>query len=373
MSWTVVSLTLRWSLGWWLGGRMPTLGRAAPLSRPPLSKQPTIVVVVPARNEASALPALLQSLSRQSTAPARVVVVDDQSADATAEIAARAGAMVLRPGPPPPGWLGKPWCCAQGAASTSSDVLVFVDADTTLAPDALERLAPLVLHDGGLVSVAPYQETQRGYEYASALMNLVAFMGIGASSCAPRARVTGAFGPCLSMRRDAYERIGGHASVRGEVLDDMALARRCREAGLAVRCLAGGSLVRYRMYPDGVEQLVEGWTKNFAAGARSTPAGRALAIGAWMSALIEAGWWTVVGGIGSMHGSIDFPVIHATFYLAFAAQLWVMLRAIGSFSVAATVHPLLTLAFLAVCVKSAWLWRRGQVTWKGRTIAVRLP
>lgn len=368
MSWTFLSLSLRWMLGWWLGGRMPTLPAGSPRRRAPV---PAVSVIVPARNEAASLPALLRSLSRQSLTPASVTVVDDQSSDATAEIARNSGVAVVQPGPPPPGWLGKPWSCAHGAACASGDVLVFVDADTTLAPETLERLAPLALESGGLVSIAPYHETRWGYEWASALMNLVALMGTGASSVAPGAPITGAFGPCVCLSRKTYERIGGHSAVRDEVLDDMALARRCREAEVPVRCLTGGSLVRYRMYPAGLAQLVEGWSKNFASGAGETPPWRLLAIAAWMSGLIEAGWWSIFGGLAAAHGAGPFPLVHAVFAVAFALQLWMMLRVIGNFSAAALVHPLLTLAFLLLCANSARFWIRGQATWKGRTVVVR--
>ncbi|MCC7123434.1 MAG: glycosyltransferase family 2 protein [Acidobacteria bacterium] len=374
MTWTLLLLSLRWLCGWWIGGRFPTLAAAAATTaRASVSRDASVSVVIPARDEARVLPPLLASLFAQRRQPLDVIVVDDESSDDTAAVAAAMGATVIQPGPPADGWLGKPWACAQGAAQARGDVLVFIDADTTLAPNALDHLVPLVLDSGGLVSVAPYHATRLRYEWASALMNLVAVMGTGASSVWPRATITGAFGPCLAMTRAVYDAIDGHRGVRGDVLEDMAIAQRMRAFGLPVRCVAGGTSVQYRMYPDGPTQLIEGWSKNFASGARHTPMARLLMIVAWMSGLIEAGWLTVIGVTASFVGPTPFPVVHVIFHVLFAVQLWMLLRRIGNFHAASLVHPLLTLAFLLLCANSVRLAWRGRVTWKGRTITANAP
>jgi 4,4'-diaponeurosporenoate glycosyltransferase len=327
-----------------------------------------VSVIVPARDEAGPLPALLESLTRQSRRPHEVIVVDDQSDDGTSAVAVAAGAMVIRADGRPDGWLGKPWACRCGAAVATGDLLVFLDADTVAAPEFMDRLQPMVEAAGGLVSVAPFHQTRQPYEQASALFNLVAIMGVGTSSMRRRARVAGAFGPCLAMRKDDYAAIGGHAAVRGEVLDDLALARAFERHGLPVTNLGGGTLFRYRMYPGGVSQLVEGWSKNFAAGAGRTPPIRLLAIVAWLSGLIEAGWWTVAGAAGATVGDAPVPWRHAAFYVLFAWQLSCVLRRIGSFTPAAWLHPLAGAAFLGICARSVLARIRGEVTWKGRRI-----
>jgi 4,4'-diaponeurosporenoate glycosyltransferase len=367
----LATLALRWFAGWYLGGRAPTLHGAARSHDTHAADGSTrISVVIPARNEAASLPALLRSLSAQTCEPAQVIVVDDQSTDATATIAEAAGATVLRSTAIPEGWIGKPWACAQGAAIATGDVLVFLDADTVASPDFLRRLTLLVRNSRGLVSVAPYHEVRRPYELASALFNLVALMGVGASSLRSNARMIGAFGPCIAMRADDYSTIGGHAGVRCDVLEDMALARACSEHGLPVLNVVGGQDLKYRMYPRGFSQLVEGWSKNFAAGARSTPVLRMLAIVAWMSGLIESGLVTSVGIVSMFGGGAGMSWPHALFYVLFALQLWSMLRRLGNLGAVAIVHPVAVVAFLGICAHSAILQRRGAVTWKERTIAI---
>lgn len=294
----------------------------------------------------------------QSLTPLEIIVVDDHSIDATREIASRAGVVVLAAKPLPPGWLGKPWACAQGAAVASGDVLVFLDADTVAGEDLLARLVFALEPSPGVVSVAPYHHTEHAYESASALFNLVALMGVGATSINRRARVSGAFGPCIAFRVDDYARVGGHRAVRAEVLEDVALAQACAQHSIPVRNVAGSTDLRYRMYPDGLVQLVEGWSKNFAAGARGTPPLRLVAIVAWLSGMIEVGLLTLV----------SWP--HALFYLLYAFQLKWMLRRIGNFSAIAWLHPAAVLALLGISLRSAWLQRRGSVTWKGRVIPI---
>ena len=99
---------------------------------------PTVSVIIPARNEEATLPAILASL--RALPLVEVVVVDDSSVDGTAAVALSGGATVLTASPPPPGWTGKARACQLGADAASGDLLLFLDADTVLAPDALEGL-----------------------------------------------------------------------------------------------------------------------------------------------------------------------------------------------------------------------------------------
>jgi 4,4'-diaponeurosporenoate glycosyltransferase len=354
----VVSLAARWLAGWYLGGRQTTLAAVTRGINQRARAKASVSVVIPARNEERSLPALLRSLRVQSAPPLEIIVVDDHSSDGTREVAARAGALVLTSKELPSRWLGKPWACAQGAAVASGDILVFLDADTVAGEDLLASLVAAIERARGLVSVAPYHYTERCYESGSALFNLVAMMGVGATSLNQRARVTGAFGPCIAMRVPDYAAVGGHRAVRNEVLDDVMLARACAQQGIPVLNVAGGNDLRYRMYPEGAAQLVEGWSKNFAAGAGGTPVVRLAAIVAWISGLIEAGLMAV------------FSWPHALFYALYAVQLKIMLRRIGNFSNIAWLHPVAALTFVAICLRSALLHARGTVKWKGRAIAV---
>ncbi|MGQ0615704.1 MAG: glycosyltransferase [Acidimicrobiia bacterium] len=363
----LVSLVVRLLAGCWLlwAVRRPAdHGEGA--SRPPCS------IVVPARDEAGTLPALLRSVVPQLAAGDELVVVDDHSGDATATVAAAGGATVVPAPELPPGWTGKAWACWTGAAAARGDVLVFLDADVTMAAGGLGRA--LAEHrdrcPDGLLSVQPYHVTVKPYERASALFNVVAMMGTDAftprgDAVAPR----GAFGPCLVTTRDAYEVAGGHEAVRSSVLDDVALSQRYIAAGRHVVCRGGRGTVSFRMYPRGWRQLLEGWSKNLAGGAGATRVPTTLLVVAWVSLLIQAAWWAV-GYALTGDGPGSGPWFTVTAYGAVVAQLAWMLRRVGRFGpITPLLFPLPLVAFLFIFTRSVYLTVvRRKVTWKGRAI-----
>jgi 4,4'-diaponeurosporenoate glycosyltransferase len=333
---------LGWLAGLLLLARLPAPGRKRSATRPS--------VVVPARDEEARLPALLASLARSEPAPLEVLVVDDGSRDATAAVARAAGATVIAAPPLPPGWTGKCWACAQGAERARGEVIVFLDADVTLAPDALGRVVAEVEERGGLVSVQPYHRVERAYERLSAFFNLVALMGVDAFG-ARRGRLppTGAFGALLAVARAEYVARGGHGAVRGEVLEDVALSRRFDRVTL----FAGREVAAFRMYPGGMAELVEGWTKNIAQGAARTRPSTTFLVSLWITGAFTA-------------------LLHPATWAAYAAQLFWMLRGAGSFGArTALLYPVPLAAFVVLFARSAFLaFARREVRWKGRRLPV---
>jgi 4,4'-diaponeurosporenoate glycosyltransferase len=341
---SLVWFVLGWVCGWLLLARRPSL--------PPVAaSRPAVAVVVPARDEAASLPHLLATVVPQLRPGDELVVVDDHSADATAALAADAGATVLAAPELPAGWAGKCWAVSCGVAATTAPVLVLVDADVRLGADALDRLVPLAVAEGGLVSVQPWHRTRRPYEQASLVCNLVGPMGSGAFEAWGRpGRSAMAFGPVLVTTRTAYDAVGGHAhpAVRDRVAEDLALARRFGGATV----LLDRRLAEFRMYPGGFGQLLEGWTKNLAAGASAVPSWRFVLVAAWLTSL-AGGWLT-----------------HPVAYGASALQLVVLGRRVGRFGVlSALVHPVWTAVFLVVFVRSTVRRVTGRpVRWRGRSL-----
>jgi 4,4'-diaponeurosporenoate glycosyltransferase len=284
-----------------------------------------------------------------------LVVVDDDSTDDTARLARAGGARVVSTGgAPPAGWTGKCWACHTGAAATDAPLLLFLDADVTLAPGAVERLVAAVQHDGGLVSVQPWHRTRRAYEQCSLPFNLVAVMGTGV--CSPWAgsvRGRFAYGPVLATSRDDYEEAGGHAapSVRGSVVEDIALARRY-EGRVTVGL--GRALAEFRMYPGGLGQLIGGWRKNIAAGAGAAP---------WWAVALTVGWlWSVIGA----------PATGWAWWASSAAQLAWFGRRVGRWHpLAYVVAPVLVVLFLIVLAWSVLSRWRGATQWRGRAVPLR--
>lgn len=325
----------------------------------------SVSVVVPARDEAHNLPRLLSSLQGQTVAPLEVVVVDDGSTDATAAVAADHGAVVVATEPLPAGWAGKPWACATGVDAARGTVLLLLDADTSLSSDGVARLsaAHCALVPDGLLSVQPFHETERAYEQLSAFPNVVSMLASGTAALRPARSPGVAFGPCLVTSADALAAVGGFAAVAGQSIEDIALARAYQGDDRPVRCLGGGDVVRFRMYPDGWRSLVEGWSKNLSGGARRARPlpmlGAVLWVCAAVSAAIEVVVWSTPWA--------------AVAYAALAGQLAWMLRRLGSFRWWTwALFPGALAAFVALFVRSLVLRVvRRQVTWRGRRIDVR--
>jgi 4,4'-diaponeurosporenoate glycosyltransferase len=362
-------LAVTWVIGWLLCWRLPLLppaaGRAA---------SGRISVIVPARNEAARLPRLLAALRSQSRPADEVVVVDDASTDDTAAVATAGGAHVIAAPPLPDGWTGKTWACWAGAGHATGDVLVFLDADTEPAPDLVARLVEAVERGGdhlGLVSVMPYHRMERLYERLSAFFSVISVMGIGAASARRSAPVTGAYGPCLACTGHDYEALGGHQAVRAAIVDDVALAQRFRAEGLPVRVFGGRGVIRFRLYGSGLRDLVEGWSKNFASGAGSTPLARFLLVFAWVVGVGTAAQAPIREAVAAVAGWSGPGVVLWMGYAAFAVQLAIMLRPLGNYSWASLLFPVPLAAWFVIFFRSIIATARGQVRWKGRTVSVR--
>lgn len=381
---TVTCCIAGWLLGWLLLGRPHRVAAGRDPAEKALGRAPDIVI--PARDEAEVIGALLSDLAAHPDAVGRIVVVDDHSGDATAEVAsAFDGVDVVHAPDLPEGWNGKPWACHQGVLALQvanatnpqplhevegevegSPPLVFLDADVRLPNGAL-ALRPILAargRYGGLVSVQPWHDTARPYEQLSAVFNLVAIMGAGLGA---RGGASAAFGPVLATTVEDYHLAGGHDGVRGEVVEDLALARNYRRAGLQVAVFEGGRDIRFRMYPDGPTQLFEGWTKNFASGAGATPPWRLAGIVLWIAGLGSA----VVALVGAARGDLPWWVAIGL-YTASAVQIRVMSARVGRFgTVSALLYPVLLAVFVGVFLRSLWSTVvRRRVTWRGREIPI---
>lgn len=328
-------------------------------------------VIIPARNEAASIGLLLSDLAGLPEAGNRIIVVNDHSTDRTAVIAAEfSGVEVIEAEDLPEGWTGKSWACHTGfehlrrTTSGMARGLVFLDADVRLLPDVAERLVNHQRATGSLVSVQPWNETKRIYEKLSALFNVLALMGTAMSSLT---RSTGAFGAVLVTTQEDYLLAGGHSAVRSQVVDDLALSANYRLSGIHVELFCGAQDLRFRMYPDGLRQLTEGWAKNFATGAGSTPPLRLAAAVLWITSLGSASLLLIGAALDSQ------PVwIGIALYAAFAAQLAWMYRKVGNFGpLTAAVFPTHVAFFFCVFAWSLWrTYVRRSVTWRGRVIPV---
>jgi len=227
-----------------------------------------ITAIVPARNEEQSIETCVRSLAAQPEI-AEIRVVNDGSSDRTAEILARLAAEIPRlrvidAGPLPDGWVGKNHAAWLGAQDSTTDWLLFTDADVRHLPgSAAHALANGELRGAALVSYSPQQRLETWWERAMIpfVFSRLALRYPYKKVNDPRSRIAAANGQYLMIRRDAYGSIGGHRAIAAEVLEDVALARRAKAAGFTLHFVPGVTIAETRMYRT-FAAMWEGWTKN---------------------------------------------------------------------------------------------------------------
>jgi len=235
---------------------------------------PPISVLIPARNEEQRIRPCLGTLVSSNYPNFEILVLDDHSSDGTAEIVRQRSkgdsrVRLITGKDLPTGWTGKAWACHQLAQDAKGEILVFVDADTRFSDITLTHAVNLVLQEkADLLSLWPYLEAKSWSEHLVIpfvhlfiLLYLPHWMGGRSTS------LGAANGQFLLVRRSSYENIGGHGSVSGHLVEDIALGRKMRAAGFRVLNRDATNpghhiaLVRCRMY-DNFRDLWDGFTKN---------------------------------------------------------------------------------------------------------------
>ena len=254
------------------------LSRSRSLDEEPVAPPedpPLVSVIVPARDEERNVERCLGAALGSRWPRLEVVLVDDHSRDATRAIGERMAAAdarlrVLSAPALPAGWFGKPWACLTGANAARGDVLLFLDADTTVAADLVPRVVNAMRGRGaGMLSVAGAQEMHTFWETLLQpqvfAMLLTRYGGTESVNESRRAWDKIANGQCIAVTRAAYDAIGGHAAVRDKVAEDLMLAQRLFAAGTRTALVLGVDQLSTRMYAS-LGELVRGWRKNVYAG-----------------------------------------------------------------------------------------------------------
>jgi hypothetical protein len=342
-----------------LAGAVHAAVNARRLRRPELGARAAsrFSVLIPARDEADDIGACVAAAGPVD----ELLVLDDQSQDGTAERAAAAGARVLAGTPPPPGWLGKAWACAQLAAAASGDVLVFVDADVRLAPGAAGA-AVAQLERPGLDVLCPFPRQVAGSLAERLVQPLLQWswlttLPLPLAERSPRPSLTAACGQFLVIRRAALDRAGGFAAVRGAVLDDLALVRAVKASGGRGGVVDGTELASCRMY-GGWSQLRAGYGKSLWSAFGPPP--RAAAV--WTVLAVAYLLPPVAALRGSRAGAVG--------YAAAVASRVVAARRTGSRAWPdAFAHPVSIGLLGYLTAASHRDRRRGTLSWKARRLA----
>lgn len=338
---------------------------------------PQISAIIPARDEEDNIEASVASLA---TLPeiSEIIVINDQSTDRTGEILARASKTIpqlriIESVALPPGWVGKNHAAWLGAQAAKCEWLFFSDADTVHLSGAAHRaLEDARAFDAALVSYSPEQIMRSFAERAlipfvyCRLSRKFDFARVNDAS-APDAAANGQF---LLIRRDAYEKIGGHRAVAGAILEDVALARRAKQAGFRLHFASGQGIARTRMYRS-FAAMWEGWTKNLYLLLGGTPGGalkEILLTFPWPVIILLVAGFALRGVAG--YSLVALGIIWlAGCHAAYARELR---RNRYSARLILYYVPGVCL-YAAVVAASAWNHRRGKIVWKGREYPVGMP
>jgi len=357
-----------WSFGFFFMFRIP---RCKSSRRGSTERPPTVSVIIPARNEADSLPVLLTSLRNGEFVPDEVIVVVGRCEDGTKKVAKGEGVTVIDSKPLPEGWIGKPWACYQGARLAKGDILIFLDADTSLEKDGLRDIVDTYLEADGIASIQPYHKPRKLYEQLSLFFNIVMMGAMGPFTLMGR-RISpiGLFGPCIVMGKAYYLESGGHVAVKGDVVEDLALGERLKKRNLPIHCYGGQGTISFRMYPNGIRELVDGWSKGFATGARMAHIPLLVAIIAWVGSGISA----TVSAIVAVWSMQSTAIMWWTLaYLAYAIQVHWMASRVGTFKLyTALLFPVSLLFFVVIFFRSVFLISvRKSIRWKGIAISLK--
>ena len=351
----------------------PTLRRERPPERAPM-----VSVLVPARNEEAVIDRALERLLKQDYPAYEIIVLDDNSTDRTRVVAGERartdGRIRLLPGEElPRGWVGKSFACHQLAREAKGELLLYVDADTLLAPEAITGgVAELRRASADLLTVIPRQRMTSFWE--KVLLPLLHFstfcflpMPLVSTTRSPKLAM--ANGQFMLFRREAYEAIGGHESVRGAMVEDVWLARRMKEAGRRLAIRYGGELVACRMYSS-LAEIWAGFSKNLFPGlGYSVPMTAGVVLFSFLTSILpffllshdlllgQVGTGLTLLAAGEVGGIL---LIRLVFALRFDMDLWPILF-----------HPLAMMVFIAIAINSAlWVIAGQGSRWKGRVYDV---
>jgi chlorobactene glucosyltransferase len=337
--------------------------------------QPFVSILVPARDEERSIERCVRSLLDQEWLDFEVIAIDDRSQDATSSILARLASEdprlhVIRGEPLPDGWIGKPWALYQGAQHALGEWLLFTDADSAHASRGVATALYFARRaDVAALSIATRQELGSFWERAilPSILGLVllACGTLGEINDPGRPRNALANGQYLLVRRDAYDALGGHAALHGEIAEDLAFARNLKADGRFRLLLAAGEeLASVRMYRS-LGEIWRGFSKNAFAGTQGNLV--ALLLGTAFLLTISAAppvlAWRALRKRRWSEALEALACSAATMAAAgWAFERTRVPRRLGFF------QPLGTAFFAAIALDSARLTLSGRgVSWRGRT------
>ena len=347
-----------------------------------------ISVIVPARNEQANIARNLDSLLAQDQPNLEIIVVDDSSTDATAQIArgyaeSDRRITVISAGPPPPSWAGKTWTCHVGSGAARGGWLLFTDADTKHGRQSLSSSYAYASSLGlDLLSLVPLIEL-KGWA-AKAVTPILGFIIMILypirSVNDPKSKLAYTFGSFTLIRRDAYRRIGGFEAVKGHIVEDRALGEVAKNAGIKIHIARGEHLVS-SLWAEGLADIWRGLERVVSSSVAGKPAGgiafAALSFAMWLLPLtVTLAILSLIGG-GAPFDPGLYAILGLSFYsyAAFiASQGLHILRGYHAGKANLIFAPLGAVIFIGALLSTAYKTSTGRpLIWKDRAYRNLVP
>src|SRR5712692_1047540 len=334
---------------------------------------PHVSIILPVRNQVRTVEECLRSLVGVQYPSKEILVVDGQSTDGTSELLQdfKNKITVVEEDPLPPGWVGKNWACHLGYKKAGGELLLFTDGDSIHATDSLARAVNyLQTTKADLVTLAPGTILRTFWEKVlQPPIFLLIMIQVGGKLVNDDKRMNAlGNGQYMLFRREAYEKVGGHAAVRDKIVEDYNLARMVKQVGFRLRFVTAQDALGVRMYAS-LAEIWRGWRKNFYTVSEKRMLLKAITRIVLMFTFLVLPF--VILGYGIVIGTTNLlnPYLFSGAFMAGLLWLGIIIldRSIGVSSAYALLFPLAIILYIGIGVDSTVRGALGLgFTWKGR-------
>jgi len=337
---------------------------------------PFVSIIVPTLEEETNIRKCLESLIKIDYPKKEIIVIDGGSKDKTVEIASEYPITIVVDENLPTGWIGKSYGCFVGFQHSKGDVLLFTDADTFHKPNSLRiTVSHLIGSEAVLFSILPYLEAVNWYEYLPSYLYFLSFLAGG-----PRDDINNPYnkdsflasGQYMMFTREGYRKLGGHLSVSNSLVEDVALAKLCKEKEMKLSYIDGVQLVSTRMYPEGFKQYYTAFRRSVWGGLVTLSWWRIVFVIFWLLYFLLAPyfmiqsffnkndwlWWDYTIGV----------IVNTSLYLAYALTLYLYWKNKGDtnllYCLLFPVTQIINFIVIGVAIINGL--RGKKVSWRGR-------
>lgn len=327
-----------------------------------------VSIIVPVKDEADTIEECLRSLINLNYKLKEIIVVLGKSHDGTEEIVNKFSdkVKIVHEPPLPDGWIGKNWACYVGYQSSKGELLLFTDGDTIHEECSLSKAVSIIVNENAdMVTFFPKFIFRSFWE--KLITPLIAvFIGISNRVWDLNNDKSNSFlgnGQYILIRRDVYEKVGGHKTVKDIVIEDYALAGLIKRSGYKLRGYNAPQFLKVKMYHN-FSELWEGWTKNIYSGIGSVQ--RTIIFIAILFGLIFPYIFSAISFIQFIHGYPSPLILNVLPVLLMLAAGFIVYRSYDAPKIFALLIPFAMLLIITLIINSTIKSLLSSISWKGK-------